>query len=304
MVQASSSVKTFGGLENTPLEPARVAILPAPFEGTTTYGKGTAKGPQAILDASYHMELFDEELKDEPYEAGLHTLPALDFSGKNVEEAVALVKDAITPHAQADRKTLILGGEHSITLGAVQAFAEKYPNLTVLHFDAHPDLRDEWEGSKFSHACWARRAHELGVNLIQVGIRAVSREDHEYATTNKGIHTFYAADKPRWIPNDIMQACSDNIYLSFDVDAFDSSLMPATGTPEPGGLEWWETLAVIRMVAKQFNMIGMDVVELAPIPDAHDSDFTAARLAYKMIAYAFERRVIDKHLKQEFAQRQ
>ncbi len=272
---------------------ARVVILPVPYEATTSFGGGTRSGPGAILEASRYIELYDQELDAEPYEAGVATLPALELTGAGPEQALAALREAYERlRAAAPGKLVImLGGEHSITSAPVLAWADRLEaagrRLTVLQIDAHTDLRAEYEGTPYSHASVMHRVHER-VDIVAVGIRALTREERELARASGRIHIFFADDIHEgrgWI-DDVIEKLGDDVYITFDVDGLDPSLVPATGTPEPGGLGWYPVLALLRRVFAERNVVGCDVVELAPIPGQAASDFLVAKLVYKMIGYA------------------
>ncbi|HEY8468724.1 MAG TPA: agmatinase [Longimicrobiales bacterium] len=274
---------------------ARFVILPVPYEATTSFGGGARNGPAAILEASRYIELYDHELDAEPYTAGVATLPALELTGAGPAEAVAelrAVYDRLVD-AAAGKLVIVLGGEHSITSAPVLAWADRLQGrgsgraLTVLQIDAHTDLRPEYEGSPYSHASVMHRVHER-VNIVAVGIRAMTKEERELVRASDHIHVFFAddlQDGTAWI-DDVLAKLGDHVYITFDVDGLDPSLVPATGTPEPGGLGWYPALALLRRVFRERNVVGCDVVELAPIPGQPASDFLVAKLIYKMIGYA------------------
>lgn len=260
-----------------------VVILPVPYEGTTSYGKGTKNGPSAILKASQIVEDYDTELGFEPYKrvGGIHTASSLSFKKDPHQEVYRAVKKILS----ADKFPLMLGGEHSITYGAVKAAKGFYPDLSVLQFDAHADLRDSYHGNKHSHACIMRRIRPM-CPAVQVGIRSQDREETGYIKEygiKKSIFYAHEYDDSK-IPS-IIRGLTDNVYITVDVDGFDPSVVPATGTPEPGGLSWYQVLNVLREVFAKKNVVGADVVELAPKKDLHYADYTIAKLVYKMIGY-------------------
>lgn len=279
--------KNFLAIEKKSLADAQVAIVPFGFEATTTYGGGADKGPRAIIEASAQVELFDEELWRETYKkvniATIKEPKAL----KNLESAVGeIVKSKKLP--------ITLGGEHSITPFIIGAYKKAgFNDFSILQFDAHADLRDGYLGKKYSHAAAMRRSLDtLGINLVQIGIRNISNEDDELTFWEKNqnrIKTFWAKDKHSWKIHEIVGALKDEVYITFDVDAFDSSLMPSTGTPEPGGLDWYEVLDILRAVCAKRQIIGADFVELAPIKNFHAPDFLVAKLIYKFIGYIIAR---------------
>jgi agmatinase len=273
-------------------EEARVVILPVPYEATTSYGAGTGAGPAAIIEASRYIELYDQELDQEPYEIGIATLPALELTGAGPEAAVRELRDAYDRIASAGNGKFViaLGGEHSISSAPILSWVDRLPGkrLSVLQFDAHTDLRHEYEGSPFSHAAVMHRVHE-NVDLVAVGIRALTREERELARSSPNIHLFLADDihsGDAWM-DEVMSKLGPDVYISFDVDGFDPSLVPSTGTPEPGGLQWYPVLKLLRRVFKERNVVSADVVELAPIPGLAAPDFLVAKLVYKMIGYKF-----------------
>ena len=269
---------------------SKTVVLPVPFERTTTYGKGAARGPAAILAASHQVEWYDEELRREPYRQGIYTTPFLELQSKGLAPALAEIEIAARSHLEAGRFLVILGGEHSLTLGAVRAAAATHgkigQTIGVIQFDAHGDLRDEYEGSPFSHACVMRRILDEGLPTLAVGIRSLSAPEAELIQTRRlptlWGYQLHEADE-RW--DDLLRALPDKIYLTFDLDYFDPSLLSATGTPEPGGGRWWPTLRLLRRLFRKKNVVAMDVVELAPREQEPASDFTAARLVYKCIGY-------------------
>ena len=268
---------------------ARGVVVPVPWEATTSYGAGTAKGPAAILDASRYVELYDEVLREEPYrKGGIHTAPPADVSGG---DPVAFLDglESVAARLFADRKfPVFLGGEHSLTTAPVRAAKAAFEDLSVLQFDAHADLRESYEGSPWSHAAVMRRVHELGVPAVPLGIRAVSVEEAEFIQ-EEGLPVFWShriEHGEEWMDT-VLNTLSDTVYVTFDVDYFDPSLIPATGTPEPGGGFWHETMRFLGYVFQDKNVVGMDVVELAPIESLHAPDFVIARLVHRCLGYKF-----------------
>jgi agmatinase len=271
---------------------ARVVIFPVPYEATTSYGAGTGAGPDAIIQASRYIELYDQELDSEPADVGIATLPELHLSGAGPQQAIQELRDAYDRILDAGngKFVVMLGGEHSISSAPILAHVErnKGKRVSVLQFDAHTDLRHEYEGSPYSHAAVMHRVHQK-VDLVAVGIRALTREERELARNSPNIHLFLADDihtGDAWM-DDVMAKLGDIVYISFDVDGFDPSLVPSTGTPEPGGLQWYPVMKLLRRVFSERNVIGADVVELAPIPGLSAPDFLVAKLVYKMIGYKF-----------------
>jgi agmatinase len=289
--------------ESSGFEGARVVILPVPYEATTSFGGGTGGGPAAILEASRYIELYDQELDAEPYEVGIATLPALGLTGAGPREAVGELRSAYDAllGAAPDKFIITLGGEHSISSAPILAWADRLEaegrRLSVLQVDAHTDLRPEYEGSPYSHAAVMHRVHER-VEIVAVGIRAVTADEMRLVRRSENIHVFMADDihtGEEWM-DDVVSRLGDDVYITFDVDGFDPSLVGATGTPEPGGLQWYPVLKLLRRVFAERTVHGVDIVELAPSPGLAAPDFLVAKLAYKMIGYRFAaelRRVAD-----------
>jgi len=267
-------------------EKSRFVVLPVPYDHTTTFQSGAKRGPKAVIEASAYLELYDEELHMEPAAAGVHTLDLLDVA-VDPEETQARVQDIVTDIVEADKIPVIIGGEHSITFGVIRALYERYHDLSVLQLDAHGDLRKEYQGLAMSHACVMRRVSELNLRIVQVGIRSMSKEEAEYLEKTGHIHTYYAAKiigREDWM-DDAISHLSDNVYITVDVDVFDPAFVPATGTPEPGGLDWYQVIRFIRRVSTHRRIIGFDAVELCPIPGQVASDFLVAKLLYKLMGY-------------------
>lgn len=264
---------------------SKAVVLPFPYEKTTCYGKGTEKGPSAIINASRQMELYDEELGN-VFEAGICTLEALKTNEKP-EQMAEIIYSNIKNLLKDNKFVVTLGGEHSITSGIVRAFREKYNDLSVLQIDAHADLREDYEGSKHSHACAMKRTIEI-CPVVQIGIRSLSFEEAEFIKEKK-LKIFWAKDivgNDGWFGNAISML-SKNVYITFDLDALDPSIMPSVGTPEPGGFGYYQILRFLRKVFEKKNVVGFDVVELCPNPSNVAPDFTAAKLVYKMTGYKF-----------------
>ena len=277
----------FGGLddEHSGLDGARIAVLPAPYDFSTTYQSGTRWGPRAILDASRNMELWDEEL-GATYRAGIHTLPELEPTALGPEAMAERVEQAVGWILDRGKLPVMLGGEHSLTAGAVRAAAQRTRGLSVLQFDAHADMRDRYLDSPFSHACVMRRVREI-VPAVSVGIRSMSEEEARFLERTPApmwSTRAFRALGGRWEP--ILKALTDDVYVTFDLDALDPAALPATGTPEPGGLDWYEAVDLLAAVARRSRIVGFDVVELAPIPGQVASDFLAARLTYRLMGLA------------------
>ncbi|MBI4849029.1 MAG: agmatinase [Nitrospirae bacterium] len=282
----NSLPNNFGGLpvKYSSYKNSGIIILPVPFDKTSSWIKGSDKGPRAIINASRNMELYDIETDTEVYKKGIHTAKAI-----NAVTARALADKVRerTGTLLADKKfVVVVGGEHSVSLGTIQAHAEVYKNISVLHLDAHSDMRDSYEGDKYSHACIMARAKEVTKNIVSVGIR--SSDSSELKNINKR-NTFYASDIRRskdWIKQ-VVKKLSENVYVSIDLDVFDPSIMPSTGTPEPGGLGWYEVLDLMEGVMKNKNVVGLDVVEFCPSKNNLAPDFLAAKLIYKLLSLKF-----------------
>lgn len=275
--------------EDTAYESCRGVVVPVPWEATVSYGGGTARGPRAILDASAYVELWDEVLGEEPWRTGgVHTAPEVRPPTGDPSVIVDEL-ERVAARLFADGKfPVFLGGEHSLTTGPVRAARAAFPDVSVLQLDAHADLRDTYHDTPWSHACVMRRVHELGVPAVAVGIRAVSVEEVEFAREHD-LPIFWShriAYGDEWMQT-ALGALSDDVYITFDVDFFDPSLMPATGTPEPGGGNWHDTMRFLGLVFRERNVVGMDAVELAPIEGLHAPDFVAARLVHRCLGYRF-----------------
>ena len=284
---------TFLGLdeEASALSSAKSVILPVPYESTTSWGGGTSAGPGALLEASRYVELWDQELKTDPSTVGIHTLPALELTRAGAEAAMEELEGAYGAvfDAASGRFLVMLGGEHSVSAPAIRAVAARQDErLSVLQLDAHADLRGSYEGTPASHASAMRRV--LGVaDVVGVGIRGISQEEMEVAESEPGVTLIYADEMwedDSWMDR-ALEALGDSVYITFDVDFLDPSLMPSTGTPEPGGGDWYRTLRFLRRVFRERDVVACDVVELAPTPGMPAPDFLAAKLVYKFIGYRF-----------------
>jgi len=271
---------------------SRAVVVPCPYEATTSYGKGTKNGPKAILEASQQVELFDDELWTEPHKIGIYShkeikVPPVD--GKTERPFDALYQ-VVKPIVEFGKFPIVLGGEHSLTLGAVRACAERYPDLSVLQIDAHADCRKSYEGNPYSHASVSYHIYKnLPQPLItQVGIRNVSSEEVAWMEGEKpNINIYWARQQDRWNFQDIVATLSDNVYLTIDVDGLDGSVMPSTGTPEPGGMTWYQLMELIKVLCVRKNVVAADIVEFSPIKGLHAPDFLCAKLLYKIIGYRF-----------------
>jgi agmatinase len=286
-----SNKKGFLGIDNKSNVKEKVVVIPFGLEKTVSYGSGTNKGPREIIKASHQVELFDEDLNKEPHKnIGIKTLQPFPIK-KSILEALKQIEN-INKHLLKKKKfPLILGGEHSLTPGAIRPFVKKFGKICLLHFDAHADLRNSYNGNKFSHASAIRRCLDNpNVSVISFGIRNISSTEMLFLNKNKKrIRIFWAKDKLKWNLNKFRKIIKNKkVYLTFDVDGLDSSIMPATGTPEPGGLFWDETMKIIKIAAQISNIVGADVNELSPIKGFDSYNFLVAKLAYKIIAYSFE----------------
>jgi agmatinase len=270
---------------------SRVAVLPVPFERTVSYGKGTAAGPAAILRASQSMELYDEELRFEPAEIGIATLPPFLPEAFDLAEAMAELEAECRRHLDAGKFLLTLGGEHSLTIAPVRAAKGVHGEIGVVQFDAHADLREQFEGTPYSHAAVMRRVADEGLPTLPIGIRSLSKPEAEFAH-EAGIPIVWAHELDELEGNRyerLLAALPEKVYLTFDIDYFDPSLVPGTGTPEPGGGRWHPTLRLLSRLFETKDVVAMDVVELAPIGGQPASDFVAAKLAYKCLGYLARR---------------
>jgi agmatinase len=279
----------FGGALPQPssFADARAVILPVPVDRTTSYVGGTRNGPHEILQASSHMELWDEELGIDVHSAGIFTLPEMELPFGELAPLMDEIQRVASEILQRDKFLVTLGGEHSITPPLVAAAAQKYPGLGVLQIDAHADLRDCYMGTRHNHACAIRRTLEHA-RVTQVGIRSMSTEEAEVAPT-LGTTIFYDHSMrrdPAWVER-VVESLPDTVYITIDVDGMDPAIMPATGTPEPGGLSWYETLAVLRATISARNVIACDIVELSPLPGLMAPNFLCAKLVYKILTYRF-----------------
>ncbi len=269
----------------------KVVIVPFGLEKTVSYGSGTGKGPREIIKASHQVELFDEEFENEPYkEIGIRTLKPLPIK-KKLKSALNQLSEINKKIIAKNKFPMVFGGEHSITVGSLKPFLKKYKNITLLHFDAHADLRESYNGEKYSHASTIRRCLDYkNVKVVSFGIRNLSKPEMDFYKKNKSrMKIFWAKDKKNWNLKKIQSIFKNkNVYITFDVDSFDSSIMAATGTPEPGGLLWDEVLSIIKKVCKLSNIIGADINELAPIKNFNSYNFLVAKLAYKILTYIFK----------------
>ncbi len=266
------------------LETAKIVVIPVPYDGTSTWLKGADKGPDAFLEASENMELYDIETQTEVYKQGVYLADSIT-ENSSPESMVEAVYKTTKEYIKRNKFVTLFGGEHSISIGSIRAFHECFDNLTVLHIDAHADLRKEYEGTPYNHACAVYEASQ-NTNLIQVGIRSMDIAETTVMDEEK---TFFAHDmvKDEYWMDKAIDLLGENVFITFDLDAFDPSVLPSTGTPEPGGLLWYETLDFLKQVFEEKNVVGFDVVELCPNENERSSDFVAAKLFYKMLSYKF-----------------
>lgn len=280
--------RTFAGVPEAfgEYDQAKVVLIPVPYDGTSTWVKGADKGPDAFLNAAENMELYDIETDSEVYEQGIFLAdPVLENASP--ESMTAAVKAAVTKGIEDKKLVSLFGGEHSISIGSIQAHKEAYPNLTVLQIDAHADLRPSYHGSECNHACalhWASK----NTNLIQVGIRSMDISEKEHMDYGKTFfaQTCHEQDDQEWMDR-VLELCTEDVYITIDLDGFDPSVLPSTGTPEPGGLHWYQTLRLLKSVIEKRRLVGFDIVELAPNPEEKASDFVASKLYYKILSYHF-----------------
>lgn len=276
----------YAGIEDkyASLDTAKIVLIPVPYDGTSTWVKGADKGPEAFLKASENMELYDIETNSEVYKKGVYLAPAIT-ENSSPEKMVEAVHKTTKNYIKQDKFVTIFGGEHSVSIGTIRAFNECYDNLTVVHIDAHADLRPQYQGTTCNHACAVYEASQK-TNLIQVGIRSMDVEERDNMDE---FQTYFAHDiqnDDEWM-EDAVHKMTNNVFITFDLDAFDPSIMPSTGTPEPGGLYFYETLEFLRLIYRKKNVVGFDIVELCPNEQEKSSDFLAAKLYYKMLSYKF-----------------
>lgn len=287
-----TTTKTFAGIprEYAKLETSKIILIPVPYDGTSTWQKGADLGFDAFQEASENMELYDIETDSEVYKEGIYSTEKLDgFSSP--DEMVQKVHDETKKYILKKKFVTLFGGEHSISIGSIRAFNECYDNLTVLHIDAHADLRKEYEGTPYNHACAMYEANE-NTNLVQVGIRSMDISETRVMNSEKVFFAHEMVSNEYWM-DEVIELLTDTVFISFDLDALDPSIMPSTGTPEPGGLLWYETLEFLRKVFESKNVVGFDLAELCPNENDKSSDFLAAKLYYKMLSYKFENQNSD-----------
>lgn len=278
--------------EHIAFDTARVVVVPVPFDGTTCYQPGTREGPRAIIDASRNLELYDAELARSPYEVGIHTLRAVEPVMGNASGMVERVEQVTNALLDTGKFVVTLGGDHLTSIGVVRAFAGRFPELSVLQIDAHADLRDEYEGNTLSAATVMRRVLDVCPRTAQVGIRSLSAPEAELVRERRlplwlasEIHTQSRQGRRDWIEQ-VVESLTDTVYVTIDIDGFDPSLVPGTGTPEPGGLGWYDVVDLLAAVTERHRVVGFDVVELSPLLESHVSPVVAAKIAYKLIGLA------------------
>ena len=286
-----SPKKGFLGIDAELSRSPQVIVVPFGLEKTVSYGGGTKNGPKEIIKASHQVELFDEELNKEPFkEIGIKTLKPFSIKNK-IKSALDQLSKINEDILSNDKFPLVFGGEHSITPGSIKPFAKKYDEIILLHFDAHADLRESYQGEKFSHASAIKRCLDYkNLKVVSFGIRNLSKEEMDFYNDNRDrIEIFWGKDKQKWDLALLDKFFKNkNVYITFDVDGFDASIMPATGTPEPGGMLWEDVLPIIKKVCQISNVVGADINELAPIKNFDSYNFLIAKLAYKIISYSFE----------------
>jgi len=282
-------MNTYAGIPNKYglFEKAQVVLTSLPFDGTSTWGKGADEGYEAFMDASENMELYDIETNSEPYKQGVYVEEPLKLKHCTPEEMVEKVYKKVGKQLKYGKLLTYFGGEHSVSIGVLRAFAKKYKNLTVLQLDAHTDLRQEYLGTPYNHACAVAEAQRY-TNLIQVGIRSMDASEKKYLQKEKVYFAHQIMDNDYWM-DEAIQKMTDKVFITLDLDVFDGSIMPSTGTPEPGGMHWYQVLQFLRMVFLRKQVVGFDIVELAPSKGNKAPEFLAAKLYYKMLAYYFSK---------------
>ncbi|MBU0765790.1 MAG: agmatinase [Bacteroidetes bacterium] len=277
----------YGGIpgEFSEFRNAAIVILPVPYDATSSWIKGAAKGPRAILEASANMELYDIETDSQVYLRGIHTCEPVT-ENKSPEAIVAAVEKKVVELLGAGKFVVTIGGNHTVSIGAIKAFASMYPGLTILHLDAHADLRQSYDGSENNHACVMARAREL-CPVVQAGIRSLCKEELEFADTERIIFAHDIPYNPGW-PDKVLKLLSKKVYITIDLDVFDPAYLPSTGTPEPGGPDYYQVLHLLKQVNRHSEIVGFDVVELCPNETEKSSDFLASKLIYQLLSYRFE----------------
>jgi len=278
--------KNFGGLppEYSQLADSRIVMIPVPYDGTSTWVKGADRGPDAIIRASANMELYDIETDSQVYQQGIFT-DAPVAEARSPERMVEAVRERVLGHLADGKFVVLVGGEHSVSIGAIQAHQQQFPGVSVLQLDAHSDLRHEYEGSRNNHACVMARAREL-CPIVQVGIRSMDISETRGLDRDRIFFAENIHDSAAWIDQAVGKL-TERVYITIDLDVFDPSIMPSTGTPEPGGLRWYDVLALMRAVCSRKEVVGLDVVEMCPVANQWAPDFLAAKLIYKILSYRF-----------------
>jgi agmatinase len=290
MQKPDNHTLNFGGIEPefSDRDKSKITVIPVPYDLTTTYISGTRNGPNAIIEASTHMELYDEELEKETYRVGIHTRKPLEVSNENPEEMLRILSEAVALEIASGKYPVMIGGEHSISLGMIREVKKKYPYLSVLQLDAHADFRDSYQGTPYNHACIGRRISEL-CPLVQVGVRSMSEEEAK-CLKSSGVVTvsdYEIRSNKKWHHN-VLQNLTNDVCLTLDLDVLDLAIMPAVGTPEPGGLNWHETINLLRVLSQKRKIVSFDMVEFSPQPGNIAPDFLAAKLLYRIMGYVAE----------------
>ena len=275
--------------EQSSLDDAQVVLIPVPYDSTTSFRSGSREGPEAIITASYGLEDYDFELELDVSEIGIHTTDALEPHMAGPGPMSERVSKAVATYLETGKTVGLLGGEHSITIGSVRAHVDAHPSLSVLYLDAHADLRDEYMGTPFGHASAARRAYEC-CPIVLAGVRSLCQEEHKFIQDHDVPVWYWESNSPRSSADAVLDALSDTVYISIDLDVLDPALMPAVGTPEPGGMAWHQLIGLLSKVAESRRIVGFDVCELAPADGPPACSYTAAKLVYKLVAYARGRR--------------
>ncbi|WP_373073401.1 agmatinase [Zeaxanthinibacter enoshimensis] len=286
------TTRNYAGIpeEFAQLEKAKVVLIPIPYDGTSTWGKGADKGPDAFLEASENMELYDIETETEVYKQGIYLAPPIK-EDSSPEAMVKAVYSTTKDYIKRNKFVTLFGGEHSVSIGSIRAFNECFDDLTVLHIDAHADLRESYDGTPYNHACAVYEASQT-TNLVQVGIRSMDSIETTIMDKEKTFFAHEMVNDEYWMDK-VIDLLTDQVFITFDLDALDPSIMPSTGTPEPGGLFYYETLDFLKRVFEEKNVVGFDIVELCPNPQEKSSDFLAAKLYYKMLSYKFEEEAVE-----------
>ena len=280
---AQKSSRTYAGIpeEYASLESAKIVIVPVPYDGTSTWGKGSDKGPEAFLAASENMELFDIETESEPYKVGIYLAEPLKL-GASSARMVSKVQKEVLGYLEQNKFVTVIGGEHSISIGTIRAFASQFEDLTVVQLDAHTDLRPEFHGDKYNHACAVYEASQT-LNLIQVGIRSMDESEMQYMNRNQTYFAHEVAKNDKWMDKAVKQM-GTNVFITIDLDVFDPAYLPATGTPEPGGMNYYQVMKFIKKIIKKKKVVGFDMLELCPNETSKPSEFFAAKLYHRIIA--------------------